>query len=299
MKQDFIEKIYAGWLAKIIGIRLGAPVESWTYEKIRTVYGEVNGYLADYRDFAADDDSNGPIFLIRALEDCGKTEEEAITPQDVAEALLNYAPYEHGFFWWGGYGVSTEHTAYLNLRHGITAPRSGSARQNGRTAAEQIGGQIFIDSWGLAAPGNPALAASLARKAASVTHDGNGVYGGIFVAVCISYAFVEKDIVKIIRKGLSFLPEDCEYAETVKAVMAFWEKEKNGWRLCFQYIFNNFGYDKYPGVCHIIPNIAVMILALLYGKGDFSDTINICTMCGWDTDCNVKCGGNYGSQRRT
>ncbi|MFR9234084.1 MAG: ADP-ribosylglycohydrolase family protein [Eisenbergiella massiliensis] len=68
MKQDFIEKIYAGWLAKIIGIRLGAPVESWTYEKIRTVYGEVNGYLADYRDFAADDDSNGPIFLIRALE---------------------------------------------------------------------------------------------------------------------------------------------------------------------------------------------------------------------------------------
>ena len=47
MKQDFIEKIYAGWLAKIIGIRLGAPVESWTYEKIRTVYGEVNGYLAD------------------------------------------------------------------------------------------------------------------------------------------------------------------------------------------------------------------------------------------------------------
>ena len=95
--------------------------------------------------------------------------------------------------------------------------------------------------------------------------------------MCISYAFVEKDIVKIIRKGLSFLPEDCEYAETVKAVMAFWEKEKNGWRLCFQYIFNNFGYDKYPGVCHIIPNIAVMILALLYGKGDFSDTINICT----------------------
>lgn len=72
MKQDFIEKIYAGWLAKIIGIRLGAPVESWTYEKIRTVYGEVNGYLTDYRDFAADDDSNGPIFLIRALEDCGK-----------------------------------------------------------------------------------------------------------------------------------------------------------------------------------------------------------------------------------
>ncbi len=27
MRQEYIEKIYAGWLAKIIGIRLGAPIE--------------------------------------------------------------------------------------------------------------------------------------------------------------------------------------------------------------------------------------------------------------------------------
>ena len=36
MKAEFIEKIYAGWLAKIIGIRYGAPIEGWTYEKIFT-----------------------------------------------------------------------------------------------------------------------------------------------------------------------------------------------------------------------------------------------------------------------
>jgi hypothetical protein len=30
-----------------------------------------------------------------------------------------------------------------------------------------------------------------------------------------------------------------------------------------------------------------MILALLYGEGDFSKTLNICNNCGWDTDCNV------------
>ena len=42
-----------------------------------------------------------------------------------------------------------------------------------------------------------------------------------------------------------------------------------------------------PGACHIIPNAGVMVLALLYGEGDFDRTINICNMCGWDTDCNV------------
>lgn len=285
MRQEYIEKIYAGWLAKIIGIRLGAPIEGWTYEKIRNIFGELVNYPVDYREFAADDDSNGPLFFLKALED-GRHGFD-LQAQDVAEALLNYAPFEHGFFWWGGYGVSTEHTAYLNLRSGIPAPQSGSIEQNGAATAEQIGGQIFIDTWGLVTPGNPDLAAKYAKEAASVTHDGNGIYGGIFVAVCISCAFVEKDMKKILEKGLSYIPADCEYARVVRAVTAFYEEHPQNWRDCFQYIYDNFGYDKYPGNCHIIPNIAVMILALLYGEGDFSDTLNICNMCGWDTDCNV------------
>lgn len=285
MRQEYIEKIYAGWLAKIIGIRLGAPIEGWTYEMIKNIYGELDHYPVDYCEFAADDDSNGPLFFLRALED-GRNGYD-LKAQDVAEALLNYAPFEHGFFWWGGYGTATEHTAYLNLRNGIPAPRSGSIAQNGATMAEQIGGQIFIDTWGLVTPGNPDLAAGFAREAASVTHDGNGIYGGIFVAVCISYAFVETDIKKILEKGLSYIPEDCEYARVVKAVMAYYEAQPENWRDCYRYIFENFGYDKYPGNCHIIPNIAVMILGLLYGEGDFSDTLNITNMCGWDTDCNV------------
>ena len=129
MKKEYLERIYAGWLAKIIGIRYGAPVEGWTYEKIKNIYGELTDYPVDYREFAADDDSNGPLFYLRGLEDGGHGAE--MTAQDVANALLNYAPYEHGFFWWGGYGTSTEHTAYLNLRNGIPAPMSGSIEQNG------------------------------------------------------------------------------------------------------------------------------------------------------------------------
>jgi ADP-ribosylglycohydrolase len=285
MKTEYIEKIYSGWLAKIIGIRLGAPIEGWTYQKIKNVYGELDHYPVDYQDFAADDDSNGPLFFLRALEN-GKGKFD-LTSQAVSDALLNYAPFEHGFFWWGGYGVSTEHTAYLNLLSGIPAPRSGSIEQNGSAVAEQIGGQIFIDTWGLACPGNPALAANYAEKAASTTHGGNGVYGGVFIAVCIAHAFDERNIRKVIEKGLEFIPADCEYAKAVRAVMDFHTKNPGNWRDCFDYIFANWGYDRYPGNCHIIPNIAVMILGLLYGEGDFSRTITITNMCGWDTDCNV------------
>ena len=285
MNENMIGKIYAGWLAKIIGIRYGAPIEGWSREKIRNVFGELDGYPVAYRQFAADDDSNGPLFFLRALEDGGHGAE--LTAEDVGRALLNYAPFEHGFFWWGGYGVSTEHTAYLNLFHGIPAPRSGSVAQNGAVAAEQIGGQIFIDTWGLVAPGNPALAARLAEKAASVTHGGNGIYGGMFVAACISCAFEETDITRIIETGLSFIPADCEYARAVRAVMAFHASHPADWRAAFDYVHDRFGYDRYPGNCHIIPNICVMIVGLLYGEGDFSRTLSITNMCGWDTDCNV------------
>ncbi len=285
MNPKYIEKIYAGWLAKIVGIRAGASIEGWTYDRIRHVFGELSGYPTEFIQFAADDDSNGPIFFVRALEDSRNGFD--IQAQDVGDALLNYACYEKGFFWWGGYGTSTEHTAYLNLRAGIPAPQSGSVEQNGSTVAEQIGGQIFIDSWGLVTPGNPDLAAHYAELAASVSHGGNGIYGGIFVAVCISYAFVEQDITAIIEKGLSYIPADCEYARVARKVMEFHEAHPDDWRACYHYIYDNYGYSHYPGNCHIIPNAAVMILALLYGNGDFSDTLNICNMCGWDTDCNV------------
>jgi len=288
VKAEYIEKIYAGWLGKIIGIRLGAPIEGWTYDQIKNVYGEINGYVADYKRYAADDDSNVPLFFLRALEDSGYN----LTSEAVGNALLNYAAFERGFFWWGGYGISTEHTAYLNLRAGIPAPQSGSVKQNGSTVAEQIGGQIFIDTWGLVSPGNPDQAARVAGLAASGTDGGNGVYGGLFIASCIAHALEVQNIRRIIEKGLTYIPAGCEYTRAVRAVTAYYDKNPGNWRDCYQFISDNFGYDKYPGACHIIPNISVMILALLYGEGNFGNTLLICAMCGWDTDCNV---GNLGT----
>lgn len=283
---DYIERCYAGWLAKLIGIRYGAPIEGWSYEKILEVYGELNGYIVTYDMFAADDDSNGPMIFIRALNDANCT--RSITPQQIADCWLNYAPYEHGFYWWGGYGKSTEHTAYLNLLSGIPAPRSGSVEQNGSAIAEQIGGQIFIDTWGLAFPNQPELAAEFAGKAASVSHGGNGVYGGQYVAAAISLAFTAKSVKDIVLGALEYIPRDCEYARAVRDVVRFYEQhDGKNWREAFIYIKENWGYDRYPGNCHIIPNAAVMILSLIYGDGDFDRTLSICNMCGWDTDCNV------------
>ena len=62
--------------------------------------------------------------------------------------VLNILSEGHGFFWWGGDGIATEHTAYLRLKEGMKAPLSGAWQTNGKVMAEQIGGQIFSDCWG-------------------------------------------------------------------------------------------------------------------------------------------------------
>ncbi|WP_370570270.1 ADP-ribosylglycohydrolase family protein [Paenibacillus sp. JCM 10914] len=247
-------------------------------------------YVKPYRTFAADDDANGPVFFIRALYD--DAVDRDLTPEDVGRAWLNYAREGIGMFWWGGEDISTEHRAYVNLRKGISAPRSGSIEVNGTEMAEQIGGQIFIDSWGLLFPGEVEQAADYAEKAASVSHDGNGLYGARFMAACIAKAFDASSIDEIIAEGLRMIPEDSTYARVVHAVMDFQREHPSDWQACRQYLEDHWGYDKYTGVCHIIPNAGVCVLALLYGEGDFARTVEIASMCGWDTDCNA---GNVGS----
>lgn len=290
--ENMLERIYSGFLGMNAGIRLGAPVEpaAWDFATIARIHGDIREYVREYKNFAADDDVNGPVYFLRGLLDNGIHNE--LTPQAVGEAWLNYARDGIGLYWWGGEGVSTEHTAYNNLKKGIPAPQSGSIEQNGIILAEQIGGQIFIDTWGLINLGDPDTAAKMATAAASVSHDGNGVYGGAFLAACIAAAYTAKSVDEILDVAMGYIPADSTYAAVVSAVRAFHKENPDDWRKCMQYLIDEWGYDKYTGVCHIIPNAGVCILSMLYGAGDFARTIEIATMCGWDTDCNA---GNVGT----
>lgn len=287
--EDYIEKTYAGWLGKIIGVRHGAEIENWSYDKIKKKFGKIESYLYNYKNFAADDDINGPVFFQRVLEDFDLVN---IGYEEMGLTWLNYIPDEHGFFWWGGYGVSTEHTAYLNLKNGIKPPRSGSSLQNGKILSEEIGGQIFSDCWGLLFPLNPKKAAEYAKKMSGVSHDENGKFGAQFIASCISLAFEEPKIDSLINESLNILPQESEYYKMGKDLIRFHKRNLDDWRYCFKYVKKQYGYKNYPGNVPIIPNSAIVILSLLYSRGDFSKGINIANMCGWDTDCNV---GNVGT----
>ena len=185
---------------------------------------------------------------------------------------------------------STRHTSISPAAS--RRPAADRSRRTAAALAEQIGGQIFQRHLGLIAPCNPTLAADLAARASSVSHDGNGIYGGRFIAALVSAAFGQPDPLALIDTGLALIPASSEYARVVRSVLDFYHAHPTDWRACMRYLIDQFGYDRYPGEVHIIPNAGVVAMALAYGEGDFSRTIQIANMAGWDTDCNV---GNVGA----
>ncbi len=288
---NYLERVYAGVLGKLIGVYLGRPFEGWTYQRIMAELGPIEYYVHERLNVplvVTDDDVAGTFTFVRALEDYGISPD--LKAEDIGRAWLNYLVKERSLLWWGGNGNSTEHTAWLNLKRGIPAPASGSIEVNGKTVAEQIGAQIFIDCWALVAPCQPELAAKLAEQAGKVSHDGESVYASMLWAAMEAEAFRTRDIDKILDVGLSVIPADCLIAKVIADVRE-WSKKHDDWHITRQLIEDNYGYDKYPGNCHIIPNHAIMIMSILYAPEDYQKSQMIINTSGWDTDCNA---GNVG-----
>lgn len=295
---DYAERVYAGVLGKLIGVYLGRPFEGWTYERIMRELGPIDYYVNERHDVAlrshhlvvTDDDVSGTFAFPRALADNGFPKQ--LTSEQIGHAWLNYIVEERAILWWGGIGNSTEHTAYLRLKSGVPAPRSGSTELNGKTVAEQIGAQIFIDGWAMVSPGNPEQAVYLADQAGRVSHDGESVHAAKLLAAMEAQAFVERDVQKLLDVGLSFVPKNALIRRVVNDVRD-WHAGDNShdWERTRAMIAERYGYDKFPGNCHVVPNHALIILAMLYGGDSFQDAMRIANTAGWDTDCNA---GNVG-----
>jgi ADP-ribosylglycohydrolase len=284
---DYRERVFAGVLGKVIGVYLGRPFEQWSHERIDRELGEIRSYVHEklgHPLVVTDDDITGTFTFFRALEDSGY--DPNLTPERIGDAWLNYIVENKTILWWGGVGVSTEHTAFVRLQNGVKAPRSGSIAENGAIVAEQIGAQIFIDAWGLANPNDPERAADFARRAGSVSHDGNAIYGAQVIAAMIAHSFGERNIDVLLDTALGLIPSDCLLRRMVDDVR-LWHAEGLHWRDGLARIQEKWGYPKFPGGCHIIPNHAIVIHALVHGGDSFDESQMVVNTSGYDTDCNA------------
>jgi len=285
-RDEYTRRVLGCWLGKNAGGTLGAPFE-WQRQ-----VNNVTFYRQDLGgEPAPNDDLDLQLLWLIALEEQG-IELNAAT---LAEYWLLYiTPH------WSEYGTSK-----ANMRAGLIPPLCGSANN---VQKDSCGSFIRSEIWACIAPGYPALAARFAYNDAIVDHgDGEGVYGEMFCAALESAAFVERDLQRLLRIGLSYIPADCGVAQAVQHVVQAHAAGRS-WRETRDSLLTGFRGSCKFGV--IAPedekrgfrtgragwdapaNVAIAVLGLLYGGDDFASVLTTAVNCGEDTDCTA---GTLGS----
>ncbi len=261
----FKDRILACWMGKNIGGTLGGPLEGVMEEM------NVSFYTQTFDGPMPNDDLDLQLLNLHCLEQFGAR----LSTQNLADAWLR-----HNFFPFDEYGH-----ALTNHRVGIKMPLAGSFNN---LFTDCMGSPIRSEIWAIVAAGNPELAARFAVMDAMVDHaGGEGVYGEIFFAVLEALAFSESDKHILIDTALTYIPEESQTAQAVRATVKM-HAEGLDWKENRQRLIDAYGS---PNFTDAPLNIAFTILAFLYGK-DFEETILIACNCGYDTDCTVATVGS-------
>ncbi len=263
-REELFDKIYAGWIAQVCAGAIGTAIEGYHTKALEEVYGTVDRYIKDPEMY--NDDLTFELAFLETFIRKGYN----LTAADVAEDWAARLPF----------AFTAEGIALKNIKNGIYPPESGKFRNPFR---ELIGAQMRGGICGMAAPGNPYLAAKLAYEDAIVSHHNNGVLGEIFNAVMVSLAFIKSDMREICREAIDLMPEDSEYYAVVEYAWKACEKYGNwrdAWLDCDE------KYKKYSWI-HAYPNACAEVTALYFCENDYDKLVNLIAMCGLDSDCNA------------
>ena len=190
------ERLRGALLGRFAGCTLGAPVEFWSIERMRSWAAEIDhpfpptsywpripdphvlrystsrrdAYTAEHmHGVPVDDDIAYTLLGLLILEDYGPE----FTTEQVAQAWLRYLPY----------ACTAEEAALDNLRAGVPANK---AAEKNNPYRQWIGAAIRADAWGYTAAGWPEKAATLAWRDGVLSHRRNGVYAEMYFAAAIA-----------------------------------------------------------------------------------------------------------------
>ena len=292
------KRIRYAWQGRISGCMLGKAVERFSMRQGQPALAQ---YLSDnsalpLRDYIpftpdlptpldkrccqgnltrseADDDINYSFLALLMLETYGKT----LTTEQVARTWMQKLPVASTF--------TAERAAYrilLTKAHEWFpeghAPDFDLSECSDNEFNDWIGAQIRADVYGWVCPGQPKLAADLARADAELSHRQDGVYGAVFIAALGALIPESTSLDAAIDAALEQIPADSRCAEAIALARDCVESGQG----------DAFIRERYAdlSVVHTVNNLALVIWALLNNPDDFSAAIGDVVAAGLDTDCN-------------
>lgn len=263
-KKAYEDSVYGCWIGKNIGGTIGTP-----YERCRDEL-DIKGFSTKPGEPLPNDDLDLQLVWLYLLEKIGS---RALNARELGKSWLHLIPPN-----WNEYGIGK-----VNMRKGLVPPMSGDYDNDWK---HSNGAWIRTEIWATLAPACPDIAAKYALEDASVDHgNGEGTMAAIFVAAMQSAAFAVKDVRKCIEIGLSEIPETSRVYDSVKEVIACYDKgmTRSETRNYIQKRNSDIG----TGWFEAPSNVAYAIIGLIYGEGDFKNSILYAVNCGDDTDCTA------------
>jgi hypothetical protein len=281
-KEALLNKIKGGWAGQVIGCTFGGPTEfrfrdtfiqdyqpipwekgtmKWWYENIPGLYDDL------YMD----------LTFVQVFEDKGLD----APASDFANAFA-HAEYS---LW------HANQAGRYNILNGIMPPESGHWLNNPH--ADDIDFQIESDFAGLMSPGMVNTACAISDKIGHIMNYGDGWYGGVYFSSMYALAFVENNIQTVVEKALGTIPKESLYYKVMTEIINFHKKNPTDWKAAWFNIERKYSedigcpegvFDAFDIDAKI--NSAWVLIALLYGNGDFGKTISIAARSGDDSDCN-------------
>jgi len=276
-RAELRDRIEGGWAGQMIGVSFGAPTE-FRYNQQIIAPQQLPVWKPDMvSNSLQQDDLYVDMTFAKVLDDKGLN----ASTEDFG-AMLREAKYR---LWHANLA------ARRALKRGVSAKLSGTPQYNAH--ANDIDFQIESDFIGLMAPGLPQAGNDLCLRAGRVMNTGDGIIGGMFISGMYSAAFFEKDPRNVVEAGLAAMPPASPYAKVIRDVLNWSAQYPDDWIRVWKLI--NEKWDKRepcpegalrPFNIDAKLNGAYVALGLLYGKGDFSRTLEVSTRSGQDSDCN-------------
>lgn len=167
-----------------------------------------------------------------------------------------------------------------------------------------ISGQFLSETFGLLAPAMPRTASKIGLHYTKVAIDNEPAQTTQLFTSMVATAFVENDINKILDAGIASIDVRSNTLQIINDVMQWHQQNPANWRearrlLKEKYTREN-GRTRDRNGTEL--NTGAIIMALLYGQGDFAETLKLSFNLGWDADCNAATlgtilGAKYGYRK--
>ncbi|QJS12486.1 ADP-ribosylglycohydrolase family protein [Streptomyces argyrophyllae] len=265
------ERARGALLGLAVGDALGAPAENLKPSEIRARWGRITGYVSEQP--YGTDDTEYAIFSGLLLARHGS----ALTPEHVEAAWHEWiADRAEGPFRGAGF---SERGTLENLRRGLAAPISAQHRH-----AWSDGLAMRAAPFGVFAAGRPAEAARLVAVDGSVSHEGEGIYGGQAVAAGVAAAMTGAAAPVVIAAALAVIPGDSWTARSLRRAVSVAHRGERAVRSAVV-------IGGYPWTDLAPEAVALAFGAYAAADGDFREAVLTAVNMGRDADTTAAVAG--------